>query len=148
VTSAHRQIVDRFYAAVTAKDGEAIAAAIEDGFAPDAVMRISDSLPYGGVHAGREMIQALLGTLARTRTPMVLVEGITVRRVLEQGEEIAVDVQFPWIAPGAAEPIPMAAVEWFTFRDGRVVEMRVGYWDTAACLRAMESAATAPAPRR
>jgi len=39
------------------------------------------------------------------------------------GEQIAVDVEFPWIAPGAVEPIPMSAVEWFTFRDGRIVEM-------------------------
>lgn len=140
MTSANRRVIDRFYAAVIAKDGEAIAAAIEDAFAPDAVMRISDSLPYGGVHAGREAIQGLLGKLARTRTPMVLVEKITVRRVLEQGDEIAVEVEFPWIAPGAAEPIRMAAVEWFTFRDGQVVEMTVSYWDTAACLRAMQAA--------
>jgi ketosteroid isomerase-like protein len=142
VPSAHRLTLDRFYAAVIAKDGAAIHAAIEDGFAPDAVMRISDSLPYGGVYTGRDAIQALLGKLARTRTPMVLVEKINVRRVLEQGDEIAVDVAFPWLAPGAAEPIPMAAVEWFTFRDGRIVEMLVSYWDTAACLQAM--AATAP----
>jgi ketosteroid isomerase-like protein len=147
VTSAYRGLIDRFYAAVIAKDADAIAAAIEDGFAPDAVMRISDSLPYGGVYTGRDTIQALLGKLARTRTPMVLVEGITVRRVLEQGDEIAVDVAFPWIAPGAAEPLPMAAVEWFTFRDGRVVDMTVSYWDTAACLRAMQDP-DVPGPRR
>jgi ketosteroid isomerase-like protein len=72
---------------------------------------------------------------------MVLVEKIHVRRVLEQGDEIAVHVEFPWIAPRAAEPIPMAAVEWFTFREGRVVEMIVSYWDTAACLRAMQATA-------
>jgi ketosteroid isomerase-like protein len=137
VTSLNRQVVDRFYAAVIAKDGTAIQAAISDGFATDAVMHISDSLPYGGVYSGREAIQALLGKLARTRTPMVLVEKIAVRRMVEQGEEIAVDVEFPWLAPGAAEPIHMAAVEWFTFRDGRIVEMTVSYWDTAACLQAM-----------
>lgn len=138
--SANRSVVDRFYAAVIAKDGEAIAAAIEDGFAPDAVLRLSDSLPYGGAHIGREAIQTLLGTLARTRTPMVLVEHITVRRMLEQGDEIAVDVEFPWIAPGASESIPMSAVEWFIFRDGRIVELSVGYWDTAAVAQALAAA--------
>jgi ketosteroid isomerase-like protein len=140
VASEQRAAIDRFYAAVIARDADAIAAAIDDGFAPDAVLRISDSLPYGGVHAGRGAIQALLGTLARTRTPMVLVENIHVRRTLEERDQIAVQVEFPWIAPGAAEPIPMAAVEWFTFRDGRVVEMTVSYWDTAACLQAMDTA--------
>src|SRR5262245_28446469 len=122
MASAQRAAIDRFYAAVIAKDADAIAAAIDDGFAEDAVMRISDSLPYGGPYAGRDTIQALLGQLARTRTPMVLVEQIKVLRVLEQGDEIAVHVEFPWIAPGADQPIPMAAVEWFTFRDGRVSE--------------------------
>jgi hypothetical protein len=140
VTSANRQTIDRFYAAVIAKDGDAIHEAIEDGFAPDAVMRISDSLPYGGAYTGREAIQALLGKLARTRTPMVLVEQIRVRRVIEQDNEIAVDVDFPWMAPAAAEPIPMAAVEWFSFRDGRVVDMLVSYRDTAACVRALDAA--------
>jgi ketosteroid isomerase-like protein len=130
-------VIDRFYAAVIAKDGDAIAAAIDDGFAEDAVMRISDSLPYGGAYSGRDAVQALLGKLVRTRTPMVLVEQINVLRVLEQDNEIAVHVEFPWIAPDATEPIEMAAVEWFTFRDGRVVDMMVSYWDSAACLRAI-----------
>ena len=73
---------------------------------------------------------------------MVLVEQIRVRRVLEQGDEIAVDVEFPWIAPGATESIPMSAVEWFTFRDGRIIDMAVGYWDTAACARALRASTT------
>lgn len=138
--SPNRQVVDRFYAAVMAKDAHAIRAAIADGFAEDAVLRLSDSLPYGGAHIGRDAIQGLLAKLAATRTPMVLVEGITIRRVLEQGDQIAVDVEFPWIAPGAAEAIPMSAVEWFTFRDGRIVDMAVGYWDTAAVERALAAA--------
>jgi hypothetical protein len=47
---------------------------------------------------------------------------------------------FPWTAPGARKPIPMAAFEWFTFRDGRISEMVVSYWDTAACVAAMKAA--------
>jgi ketosteroid isomerase-like protein len=35
----------------------------------------------------------------------------------------------------------MSAYEWFTFRDGRVSEMVVSYWDTAACLAAMQATA-------
>jgi hypothetical protein len=35
----------------------------------------------------------------------------------------------------------MSAFEWFTFRDGRVSEMVGGYWDTAACLAAMQATA-------
>jgi ketosteroid isomerase-like protein len=47
---------------------------------------------------------------------------------------------FPWLAPGASEPISMSAIEWWTFRDGRVSEMVVSYWDTAACLAAIQAA--------
>lgn len=34
----------------------------------------------------------------------------------------------------------MSAVEWFTFSEGRVTEMKVVYWDTAVCVQAMERA--------
>jgi len=139
-TSTHRRILDRFYAAVAAKGAEEIAAAINGGFASDAVMVVSASLPYGGVHEGRDAIHRLLATLARTRTPMVLVEHMRIRRMIEAGDEIAVDVEFPWMALGATEPISMSAVEWFTFRNNKVVEMNVGYRDTAACVAAMAAA--------
>jgi hypothetical protein len=61
--------------------------------------------------------------------------------MVEEGDSIVAKAVFPWLAPGASEPIPMSAFEWFTFRDGRTSEMVVGYWDTAACLAAMQAAA-------
>lgn len=140
--SRNRDVIDRFYAAIQRKDVEELTAAIEDGFAVDAVLRLSDSLPYGGSYDGRELIKKLLTKLVTTRTPIVQPEQIVVKRMLEQGDDIVVEPEFPWLAPGATEPIAMSAIEWFVFRDGRVTEMQVGYWDTAACLRAMEAVAT------
>ncbi|HEX3614716.1 MAG TPA: nuclear transport factor 2 family protein [Sporichthyaceae bacterium] len=135
--SRNRRIVEAFYAAIPARDSAGVSAVLADGFAPDAVMRVSDSLPYGGVHRGRDVIERMLLTLLRTATPMVLPESIRVLRVAEDGDQIAVEVQFDWLAPGTSDPIAMSATEWLTFRDHRVVELKVGYWDTAACLAAI-----------
>jgi ketosteroid isomerase-like protein len=138
--SRNREVLDRFYAAVQRKDVDEIVAAVDDGFAPDAVLRVSESLPYGGVVTGRDRIRTGLVALMTARTPIVVPESIEVRRVIEDGDQIAYEPHFDWLAPGASEPIRMSAVEWFTFTDGRVTEMTVGYWDTAACVRAMDAA--------
>jgi hypothetical protein len=39
--------------------------------------------------------------------------------MVEEGDSIVAEAVFPWLAPGASEPIPMSAFEWFTFREGR-----------------------------
>jgi ketosteroid isomerase-like protein len=139
--SQNRAILERYYSALQNKDADELRNAIEEGFAPDAVNRISDSLPYGGTYAGREVILEMLMGFVTTTEPIIKPEEITIERVVEDGDSIVVWADFPWLAPGASEPIPMSAVEWFTFRDGRISEMVVSYWDTAACLAAMEAAA-------
>jgi ketosteroid isomerase-like protein len=83
----------------------------------------------------------MLTEFVTTKTPIIPPEQITIERMVEEGDSIVVKAVFPWLAPGASEPIPMSAVEWFTFREGRVSEMVVSYWDTAACLAAMQAAA-------
>jgi ketosteroid isomerase-like protein len=79
-----------------------------------------------------------------TTTPIIRPEQIEIESIVEEGDSIVAKAVFPWLAPGAREPIPMSAFEWFTFRDGRISEMVVSYWDTAACLAAMETAAAKP----
>jgi ketosteroid isomerase-like protein len=139
--SRNRAILERYYSALQHKDADELRSSIEEGFAPDAVLRISDSLSYGGAHAGRETILTMLTGFVTTRTPIIRPEQITIERMVEEDDSIVVKAIFPWLAPGASEPIPMSAFEWFTFRDGRVSEMVVCYWDTAACLAAMQAAA-------
>ena len=141
MTSRNRQIVDAFYAAIPALDIAKLTATIEDGFAPDAVLRVPESLLYGGIHRGREVIKGMLTTLIRTRTPMVLPTSIRLVRVADAGDDIVIEAEFEWLAPGASTPIPMRAMQWLTFRDGQVVDLTVCYWDTAACERAMAGSA-------
>jgi ketosteroid isomerase-like protein len=138
--SRNRATLERYYSALQHKNADELRSAIEEGFAPDAVLRISDSLPYGGTHAGRQVILTMLMGFVTTTAPIIRPEQIKIERMVEEGDSIVAKAVFPWLAPGAREPIPMSAFEWFTFRDGRVSEMVVSYWDTAACLAAMKAA--------
>jgi ketosteroid isomerase-like protein len=139
--SPNRAILERYYSALQHKDADKLRNAIEEGFAPDAVLRISDSLPYGGTHAGRKVILDMLMGFVTTTAPIIRPDQIKIESMVEEGSSIVAKAVFPWLAPGASKPIPMSAFEWFTFRDGRVSEMVVCYWDTAACLAAMQAAA-------
>ncbi len=134
--SRNRQIVEDFYSAIPARDVDKLAAVIEDGFAVEAVMRLPNSLPYGGVHSGRHTIKGLVTALLRTKTPMVLPESIRVVRVADAGDSIVVEAEFEWLAPGAAKPITMRAMEWLVFHDNHVIDIKISYWDTAACVEA------------
>jgi ketosteroid isomerase-like protein len=139
--SRNRATLERYYGALQRKNADELRSAIEEGFAPDAVLRISDSLPYGGTHASRSVIlNMLLGFVQPTPTPIIKPEEIKIEGMVEDGDSIVAKATFPWRAPGSSKAIPMSAFEWFTFRDGRITEMAVCYWDTAACLAAMRAA--------
>jgi ketosteroid isomerase-like protein len=142
--SRNRTTLERYYSALQHKNADELRSAIEEGFAPDAVLRISDSLPYGGTHAGRKVILTMLMGFVTTTAPIIRPEQIKIERMVEEGDSIVAQAVFPWLAPGARTPIPMSAFEWFTFRDGRISEMVVSYWDTAACVAAMKAAAPNP----
>ncbi|WP_295638367.1 nuclear transport factor 2 family protein [uncultured Methylibium sp.] len=142
--SRNRATLERYYSALQNKNADALRSAVEEGFAPDAVLRISDSLPYGGTHAGRDVILTMLMGFVTTTTPIIRPEQIKIERMVEEGDSIVAKAVFPWLAPGAREPIPMSAFEWFVFRNGRISEMVVSYWDTAACLAAMKAAGSKP----
>jgi ketosteroid isomerase-like protein len=148
--SRNREILDRYYKALQHKNADELRSAIEEGFAPDAVLRISDSLPYGGTHSSRKVIRdMLLGFVAPNPSPIIKPEEIKIEGMVEDGDSIVAKATFPWRAPGASKPIPMSAFEWFKFRDGRITEMYVCYWDTAACVAAMKAAApTVPEARK
>lgn len=140
--SRNREILERYYSALQHKNAAELRRAIEEGFAPDAVLRISDSLPYGGTHSSRKVIlNMLLGFVTPTPNPIIRPEEIKIERMVEDGNSIVAKAVFPWTAPGARKPIQMSAFEWFSFRDGRISEMVVSYWDTAACVAAMKAAA-------
>ena len=47
-------------------------------------------------------------------------------------------MSFPWCG-AAPETGPMRALEWFTVRGGKVIEIRIHLWDTVAVLATLQA---------
>src|SRR5687768_9504831 len=84
--SRNRTALQRYYSALQQKNADELRSAIEDGFAPDAVLRISDSLPYGGKYEGREVILNMLMGFVTTTTPIIRPEQIEIESMVEEGD--------------------------------------------------------------
>jgi len=130
-----RDVVERFYAAIAAKDPDALATVIDGAFASDVVLEVPDSLPHGGITEGVERIKR---TFAPAASPDVEVgiSNLVVERIVETSkpdeDEVVVEISFDWTAPGASQPVSSGAAEWWTFRGMQVRRIKTFYWDTAA----------------
>lgn len=58
--------------------------------------------------------------------------SITVDAIAADGDYVVVQMPVPWTVPGKNEPIEIRISEWYTFRDGKVAEIRPYFYDTAA----------------
>ena len=131
-TSDVREVVERFYEAARDGDPAAIEELVDERFLPDAVVREPESLPFGGVHEGTDAIKALFGAIYAPGSGTGFDE-LGVDTIIEAvGESDKLDhvvVAFAFAAPGIARG---RALQWWTFRDFRVAEIRTFYWDTAS----------------
>jgi hypothetical protein len=127
-----RLIVESFYDALRARDGQLVAEIVDEHFAQDAILRRPESLPGGGVTAGAEKIKRFMVAAATMDGPLDI-SRLDVHQILEHagddGEHVVVDVRFP--IPGGT----VNALEWWILRDLKVAEIRAYYWDTAAMVR-------------
>jgi ketosteroid isomerase-like protein len=127
-----RVIVEQFYDALVARDPEGVASAIDEHFAPDARLLRPGSLPGGGELAGAEKIKRLMGAVAGARSGPLDPATMRIERVLEDThgdlDHVVVELSFPWAGT------PTRALEWWTVRDLKVLEIRAFYWDTAMML--------------
>lgn len=130
-----REIVEQFYDAVDRKDAEALAELFDESVAPDAVFRWPESLPYGGVVQGAERLKRMFTAAVSADAPAGAA-NLTLVRVAEMatgGEDhVVAELEFDWFAGGSAQPVRTGALEWWLFRDMRVVELKSFYRDTAA----------------
>jgi len=127
------QVVRDLYAALNRRDANAIGALVEAHFADDVVLYEPASLPWGGTHEGRKRVGRMFAGMAAApagQSPMDP-EKIEVERVAAGPSEVAVLLRFPFAVPGG-DTVESGAVEWFTFADGRVTEVRAVYLDSAA----------------
>jgi ketosteroid isomerase-like protein len=129
-----RLMVEQFYAALVAKDVEAVGAAIDDNFAEDARLVRPESLPGGGVVDGAARVKRLMTAVAGVRGAPLDAAEMRIEQVLEDTagdlDHVVVELSFPWAGT------PTRALECWTVRDLKVIEIRAFYWDTAMMVSA------------
>ncbi|RYH65391.1 MAG: hypothetical protein EON54_05870 [Alcaligenaceae bacterium] len=135
-----RDIVREVYEAFTTADPETIERVARKHFADDVIVREAESLPWGGVYEGLETNAELSKGIASAESPIdaanLRVDQLHVTSTTSDGDtHVIAAVSFPW---RGAVTIPMRALEWFTIRHGKVVEIQVFLWDTAAAISALQ----------
>jgi ketosteroid isomerase-like protein len=125
-------IVRNFYARIIEKDLDGINEIIDTHFAQDAVVRIPQSLYYGGEYRGRSVLKKLFSGLAHPKSA-VKADSMQVEQMCGDTNCVAAMLSFEWRGRGG-KSVMTRNTEWFTFDEGRVVEIRAFYEDTAQCL--------------
>jgi ketosteroid isomerase-like protein len=133
LTERNRAMVQEMYAAVTERaDIQEFMAHVSD----DVVVHEPPYLPYGGDYAGKEAFLALFGKVAAaldTRT-------ITLESIIADGDKVMAFVRACTKPTGEIARL----VEESTIRDGKVVDIRVYYFDTGCLLGVSPSSASVP----
>jgi ketosteroid isomerase-like protein len=99
---------------------------------PGFVVREADGLPYGGTYEGYEGFQRLLGAVFQTWKGA----EISVEEVVGHGERVFALLTLRGRVGPADELVATEVVEVWTVRDGKAVDLRPFYWDTARIARA------------
>lgn len=139
VTSAS-DVVRAIYAAFGTTDPDKIAATTNTHFAEDVIVREAESLPWGGDYVGRDTVAEMTVGLADPAAP-IDAANLQIDELIESPPDadglthVIAAVSFPWRGPN--ETIPMRALEWFSLRDNKVVEIQIFLWDVAAALAAL-----------
>jgi ketosteroid isomerase-like protein len=134
-------IVRSVYRAFTSGDTALIDRTVRALFADDVVVHEAESLPWGGRYDGLDTVAAMTQGLADPAAPIdaanLSVDELIVDESGAPGTaHVIAAVSFPW---RGTTTVPMKALEWFTIRDGKVSEIRVFLWDTAAAVSALGS---------
>jgi ketosteroid isomerase-like protein len=134
------ELVRSFYRAVAGRDGVSVVALVGEHFAEDATLRLPESLPYGGVIAGRSRLERVFRSAADATEP-VGPAALQVLDIVEGGDRCAAQLRFDWRAPGGGGVVSgTGAVELWTFAGGLVTDITAYYADTAACVAALARA--------
>jgi ketosteroid isomerase-like protein len=96
---------------------------VRSTFDPDIVVYEPESLPFGGVYKGRDAhLQMMQHAYTYFDTSQTRPE-----RVVVDGENAVIMWKLRWLDP----PADIQISEWFQVRDGKIVEIRAFYWDSA-----------------
>lgn len=101
---------------------------------PSFVLHEADSLPYGGSYHGPEGFAQGFGTIVQHLGPF----EFELENVLGAGDEHVLVLIHIWgTAPATGKAYDMNIAELWKLRDGKAVELRPYYWDTAKLLESL-----------
>lgn len=98
---------------------------------PRFVVREAESLPYGGTFEGYEGFQRLLGAVFQTWKDA----QISLKEIVGRGERVFALLDLKGKLGGSDEIVALEVVEIWTVRDGKAVDLRPFYWDTAMVVK-------------
>jgi hypothetical protein len=104
--------------------------------AEDVVVHEAPALPYGGDHHGREAFIRLFETVQSTWT---FTEAFQYTYYVSDPDTVILQVEVDAIAAATGNTLRLRLAEIFTIRDGKIAELDVYYWDTAAMLTALSA---------
>jgi ketosteroid isomerase-like protein len=120
----NRQRLESLFATARAGDAQQAFGMLVDMCAPDLVVHEPPFVPWGGDYHGREAFLELFAHIAQFTDP----SSMEVVEMVAEGDRVIVLMSGSFrSADGQTAPVLLS--EWYSFRDGRVVEIRPFYWD-------------------
>lgn len=103
---------------------------LETAFDPEVVVHEPGSLPYAGDWQGLEGVAALVRLMGDTWSQMAVEDLVAVR----DGEVVFMSCTLRLVSRATGRSISQPFAEALRFREGRLLEARPFYFDTAALL--------------
>ncbi|AUX42405.1 uncharacterized protein SOCE26_038360 [Sorangium cellulosum] len=127
----NQQVIQSIYDTGKTDDFETILSFMD----PDLVIQEAESLPYGGTYHGPEGFHRLIARVFESvRSLHVEVEGM-----LADGDQVIAMLRVKLGLKGSDREFETKVAEYWRLRDGKVIELRPFYWDTAALVSALRS---------
>lgn len=127
----------RFYAAETAyvAAGGGDFTGIAETLAPDCVLRVPDTLSYGGVYLGPEGFEAWSKAFSEKWSELAVRDAV----YYPSGDRVFVEAQCYATVRETGKRINWPLLQYYIIKDDRIQELRAFYWDTAYVLEALKS---------
>jgi hypothetical protein len=128
-----QDIVREFYAGVIGGDTDRVNAAIDSHFSQDAIVRMPESLYYGGEYQGAATLKKLFAGLAHPKSA-VRADTMQLERVGGSGDYVVTLLSCEWRGRSGGK-LQTRITEWIEFDEkDRITEICAFYADTAQCV--------------
>jgi ketosteroid isomerase-like protein len=123
-------VVKRFYEILAGGDRDGAYATL---VADDCVLYEAETLPYGGVYHGRDLMQRTLEGVIRRFDEF----EFEIFNYLAGGDEVVVHLRIAGVGRESRKPFAIPIMELWRIRDGKVVELRPFLYDAGALAEAL-----------